>query len=71
MKCKQRDWQKFGAAPPSSCAQLVDPQKRPKSGIESWFTEEVFNDLFPKANLGHGPSKCRPYNYQAFIIAAR
>jgi len=71
MKCKQRDWQKFGTAPPSSCAQPVDPQKRPKSGIESWFTEEVFNDLFPKANLGHGPSKCRPYNYQAFIIAAR
>ena len=31
----------------------------------------MFNDLFPKANLGHGPSNCRPYNYKAFVIAAR
>ena len=68
---KQMKWQKFGPVPPNSCTQPKDPQNRAKSGIESWFTEEVFNDLFPKANLGHGPTKCRPYNYQAFIIAAR
>lgn len=72
MECTSMDWLKYGPAPPTSCSKLpVDPQKRPKSGIESWFTEKVFNDLFPKANLGHGPTKCRPYNYQAFIIAAR
>jgi len=71
MKCKKMEWQRFGPAPPSECPQPTDPQKRPKSGIESWLTEDVFNDLFPKANIGHGPTKCRPYNYQAFAIAAR
>ena len=69
--CKDMKWRAFGPEPPTSCPQPIDPQKRPRSGIESWFTENDFNDLFPKANLGHGPSKCRPYNYQAFIIAAR
>ena len=43
----------------------------PKSPIEKWFTESTFDDLFPKANLGWGPEKCRPYNYKALIIAAR
>merc|ERR1719289_224908 len=69
--CKDMKWQAFGPEPPTSCPQPIDPQKLPRSGIESWFTENDFNDLFPKANLCHGPSKCRPYNYQAFIIAAR
>jgi len=71
MKCPESKWLKYGPAPPSSCPQSKDPQKKPKSGIETWFTEEMFNDLFMKANLGHGPSKCRPYNYDAFVIAAR
>jgi len=65
------DWQKYGKAPPSTCKPISDPQNRPKTKLESWFTESMFNDLFPKANLGHGPHKCRPYNYQSFIIAAR
>ena len=43
----------------------------PKSPIENWLTERAFDDLFPKANLGWGPSNCRPYNYKAFVIAAR
>ena len=65
------DWLKAGPKPPTSCPPIKDPQNRPPSKIESWFTESMFNDLFPKANLGHGPSECRPYNYKAFIIAAR
>lgn len=65
------DWQRFGKPPPTSCSQPTDPLKKPISGIESWFTEAVFKDLFPKANIGWGPSSCRPYNYQAFVIAAR
>lgn len=35
------------------------------------FTKELFYDLFPKANIGHGPHECSPYSYEAFIIAAR
>jgi len=65
------EWQKFGSKPPTRCPAIKDPQNRPKSKIESWFTEAIFNDLFPKANLGQGPSDCRPYNYKAFAIAAR
>jgi len=65
------EWQKFGKGPPGSCKTPTDPLKRPASGIESWFTESVFKDLFPKANLGWGPSECSPYNYKSFIIAAR
>ncbi|VDP08986.1 unnamed protein product [Soboliphyme baturini] len=62
---------KYGPGPPKTCAAQVDPLNKPKSPIETWFTEEVFNDLFPKANIGWGPSACSPYNYEAFIIAAR
>ena len=65
------NWLKAGKKPPTNCVGPTDPQNRPPSKLESWFTEEMFNDLFPKANLGHGPSNCRPYNYKAFIIAAR
>ena len=68
-KCPE--WLKYGKPPPTSCKKPTDPLKKPKSAIESWFTEEVFNDLFPKANIGWGPSDCRPYNYKAFAIAAR
>jgi len=65
------DWIKYGKAPPTACKPLSDPLKKPKSGIEKWFTKEMFADLFPKANIGWGPSDCRPYNYKAFVIAAR
>jgi hypothetical protein len=61
----------YGKGPPASCAGPTDPNNRPKSKLESWFTAETFNDLFPKANLGWGPNKCWPYSYEAFAIAAR
>lgn len=64
-------WIKYGKGPPSSCPTPSDPLSKPASPIESWLTEEVFNDLFIKANLGFGPNKCSPYSYQSFIIAAR
>lgn len=63
--------QKFGNGPPSNCPKPSDPNSKPTSDIESWFTRDMFNDLFPKANLGWGPVDCWPYNYDAFIIAAR
>ncbi|XP_066911336.1 uncharacterized protein [Clytia hemisphaerica] len=69
IKCP--DPQKFGHGPVKPCVEPSDPNKRPPSGIETWFTESVFNDLFPKSNLGWGPDKCSPYNYEAFKIAAR
>ena len=69
IKCP--DPQKYGHGPIKPCVEPTDPNKRPPSGIETWFTESVFNDLFPKSNLGWGPDKCSPYNYEAFIIAAR
>uniref|UniRef100_A0A158R4D3 Glyco_hydro_19_cat domain-containing protein n=1 Tax=Syphacia muris TaxID=451379 RepID=A0A158R4D3_9BILA len=62
--------EKYGDGPARSC-KVYDPNDRPKSAIEYWFTRELFNDLFPKANLGWGPHKCFPYSYEAFIIAAR
>ncbi|KRZ34301.1 Endochitinase B [Trichinella pseudospiralis] len=62
---------KQGNGPPKSCKDAFDPNRRPPSKLESWFTEDIFNDLFPKANLGWGANKCFPYNYKAFIIAAR
>lgn len=64
-------WLKYGEAPPYVCTKPTDPNDKPPSQIEQWLTEDVFNDLFPKANLGWGPNDCRPYNYKAFIIAAR
>lgn len=64
-------WIKYGEAPPTSCTKPTDPNNKPPSPIEQWFTEDVFNDLFPKANLGWGPTECRPYNYKSFIFAAR
>ncbi|KAI6220945.1 Glycoside hydrolase family 19 domain containing protein [Aphelenchoides fujianensis] len=62
---------KFGSGPPATCAKPWDPQNRPPSSIESWFTREIFDDLFPKANLGWGPHACFPYSYESFVIAAR
>ena len=53
------------------CVPASDPLNKPKSAIEDWFTEELFNNLFFKSNLGLGPHKCLPYSYEAFIIAAR
>ncbi|PAV89090.1 hypothetical protein WR25_20509 [Diploscapter pachys] len=57
--------------PSEHCAEASDPNELPKSGIEKWFTKEMFEDLFPHANLGYGPHACMPYSYEAFIIAAR
>uniref|UniRef100_A0AC35TVQ4 Glyco_hydro_19_cat domain-containing protein n=1 Tax=Rhabditophanes sp. KR3021 TaxID=114890 RepID=A0AC35TVQ4_9BILA len=54
-----------------SCAKARDPLKLPRAPIEKWFTRRMFNDLFPKANLGQGPHECFPYSYNAFIISAR
>jgi hypothetical protein len=62
---------RYGSGPPASCATPTDPNNKPASGIESWFTRAMFNDLFPKANIGWGPNKCSPYSYESFIIAAR
>ncbi|CAD6195894.1 unnamed protein product [Caenorhabditis auriculariae] len=62
---------KYGNGPPSSCAAPTDPNKKPPSALERWFTKDMFNDLFPKANIGWGPNKCWPYSYEAFVIAAR
>ncbi|PIO77851.1 chitinase class I [Teladorsagia circumcincta] len=53
------------------CEVASDPNNLKKSPIEKWFKEEMFNDLFPKANLGLGPHDCLPYSYKSFIIAAR
>uniref|UniRef100_A0A915JQ41 Glycoside hydrolase family 19 catalytic domain-containing protein n=1 Tax=Romanomermis culicivorax TaxID=13658 RepID=A0A915JQ41_ROMCU len=54
-----------------SCHPLDDPLNKPPSVLESWFTQDVFNDLFPKANIGSGPSSCLPYSYESFILASR
>jgi len=63
---------KYGPGPPKTCDNVVDPLKKPKSELESWFTREMFYDLFPKANLGYGAkSDCSPYSYESFVIAAR
>lgn len=61
----------FGKGPPTTCPAAKDPLNKPKSKLEFWFTKEVFDDLFPKANIGWGPNKCHPYNYDSFVIAAR
>ncbi|KAI6190578.1 Endochitinase 1 [Aphelenchoides bicaudatus] len=62
---------KFGDGPSTHCPQPFDPNNMPPSPIERWFTQDIFYDLFPKANLGWGPNSCFPYSYEAFIIAAR
>jgi len=62
---------KYGKGPPASCNGPTDPQNKPPTKFESWFTAEMFNDLFPHANIGWGPHKCWPYSYEAFVIAAR
>ncbi|KAJ1346936.1 hypothetical protein KIN20_001864 [Parelaphostrongylus tenuis] len=54
-----------------SCAMPSDPNNLPPSSLEEWFTKDVFEDLFPFANLGWGPHPCSPYSYEAFVIAAR
>ncbi|VDL84447.1 unnamed protein product [Nippostrongylus brasiliensis] len=60
-----------GKPPEKTCEPATDPNKLKKSPIEQWFTEEMFNDLFPKANIGLGPHDCLPYSYKSFVIAAR
>jgi hypothetical protein len=34
---------KFGTGPPTYCQRLTDPNNKPQSPIESWFTREMFN----------------------------
>ncbi|CAI5452112.1 unnamed protein product [Caenorhabditis angaria] len=62
---------KYGKGPPADCIAPSDPNNKPKTELESWFTQEMFEDLFPNANLGWGPHSCWPYSYEAFIIASR
>ncbi|TKR62146.1 hypothetical protein L596_026143 [Steinernema carpocapsae] len=62
---------RFAKGPSPGCQIARDPQNRPPSSIEAWFTKESFEDLFPFANLGSGPHPCYPYSYESFIIAAR
>lgn len=71
IKCPQGE--RFGEGPPSSakCPKPTDPNKKPAHPLEKWFTKDVFDDLFPKANIGWGPSPCWPYSYEAFVIASR
>lgn len=72
MPPKCPDPHKYGHGPKTPCDNKpTDPNNKDFSGIETWFTKDVFDDLFPKSNLGWGPSECSPYNYDAFIIAAR
>uniref|UniRef100_A0A915DNN8 Glycoside hydrolase family 19 catalytic domain-containing protein n=1 Tax=Ditylenchus dipsaci TaxID=166011 RepID=A0A915DNN8_9BILA len=49
----------------------MDPNLKPRSKIEKWLTKSIWEDFFPHANQGWGNSKCLPYSYEAFIIAAR
>uniref|UniRef100_A0A914MXL1 Glycoside hydrolase family 19 catalytic domain-containing protein n=1 Tax=Meloidogyne incognita TaxID=6306 RepID=A0A914MXL1_MELIC len=71
-KCPiQLNYKIAGADPPSNCELPTDPNKLPPSSLESWFTREMFDDLFPFSNLGWGPHPCSPYSFEAFIIAAR
>ncbi|KAI6190437.1 hypothetical protein M3Y97_00117800 [Aphelenchoides bicaudatus] len=62
---------KFGRAPPSECRQPMDPNLKPKTYLERWFTKEMFDEFFPKANQGWGLHECKPYSYESFILAAR
>ncbi|GMT09273.1 hypothetical protein PFISCL1PPCAC_570, partial [Pristionchus fissidentatus] len=63
--------QVYGSQPEEDCEEASDPNHLPKSGLEKWFTKGMFEDLFPKANLGQGSHPCLPYSYEAFMIAAR
>ena len=58
------DAAKYGPGPSNSCEKVTDPLNKPKSQLESWFTREMFYDLFPKANLGYGASS--PCNIEKF-----
>uniref|UniRef100_A0A7I4YV01 Glyco_hydro_19_cat domain-containing protein n=1 Tax=Haemonchus contortus TaxID=6289 RepID=A0A7I4YV01_HAECO len=62
---------KYGKGPPASCTMPSDPNNLPPSQLEKWFTKDMFEDLFPFANLGWGSHPCLPYSYEAFVIAAR
>uniref|UniRef100_A0A1I7XLE1 Glyco_hydro_19_cat domain-containing protein n=1 Tax=Heterorhabditis bacteriophora TaxID=37862 RepID=A0A1I7XLE1_HETBA len=62
---------KYGVGPRPNCKLPKDPNDLPPSPLETWFTKEIFEDLFPFANLGWGPDPCLPYSYEAFVIAAR
>jgi hypothetical protein len=34
---------KFGSGPPKSCHSLWDPNQKPSTRMEQWFTREIFN----------------------------
>ena len=55
----------------NTCTRPSDPLNKSPSPIEEWFTEEMYNEIFYKSNLGFGPHPCLPYSYEAFILAAR
>uniref|UniRef100_A0A914WGH0 Chitin-binding type-2 domain-containing protein n=1 Tax=Plectus sambesii TaxID=2011161 RepID=A0A914WGH0_9BILA len=70
VKCP--DAVKFGKGPPPEpCTHPSDPNGLPASPLEKWLTKEVFDDLFPHANIGWGPNPCSPFSYESFQIAAR
>ncbi|KAI6229638.1 Glyco-hydro-19-cat domain-containing protein [Aphelenchoides besseyi] len=62
---------KYGRPPVTKCREPMDPNLKPKTYLERWFTKEMFDDFFPHANQGWGGSLCSPYSYESFIIAAR
>ncbi|EGT47131.1 hypothetical protein CAEBREN_24989 [Caenorhabditis brenneri] len=61
----------YGKEPDEDCPQPSDPNELKKSPLEKWFTKQIFDDLFPKSNIGVGPHPCLPYSYESFVIAAR
>lgn len=72
LKCSiELNYKISGASPPSHCELPINPNEKPPSGLERWFTRKMFDDLFPFSNLGWGPHICSPYSYEALIIAAR
>uniref|UniRef100_A0A0N5B6V3 Glyco_hydro_19_cat domain-containing protein n=1 Tax=Strongyloides papillosus TaxID=174720 RepID=A0A0N5B6V3_STREA len=61
----------YAKKPGDGCIKPTDPNNMPKSKLEEWFTKEMFENLFPKANLGYGSHPCLPYSYESFVIASR
>jgi len=62
---------KFGRPPPSKCKGPVDPNLKPRTPLERWFTRTLWEEFFPRANQGWGSNRCLPYSYEAFILASR
>lgn len=62
---------KYGKSPTKNCVGVVDPNLKPRSNLEKWFTKEMWEDFFPHANQGWGNEKCLPYSYESFLTAIR